>query len=147
MRLHHGRGAAPAEALPYGILEVDLAGRILPSSPSQGTRRGLCPEFQAAFANALDCALHFQVPHRTDDLTRDAVARALGRPLVPDPSILARIEARRGAIPRHHLESCLQQVSGHRRAHDPEADHADQSRFVLNLFRESVRGTHVANFL
>jgi len=56
---------------PLTAFRFDLAGRIRPDSPSQGTRRGLCPEFQAAFASELDCALHFQVPHRTDDLTRD----------------------------------------------------------------------------
>lgn len=56
---------------PLNSFRFDLAGRIRPASPSQGTRRGMCPEFQAAFANELDCALHFQVPHRTDDLTRD----------------------------------------------------------------------------
>jgi len=56
---------------PLNSFRFDLAGVIRPSSPSQGTRRGMAPEFQAAFANELGCALHFQVPHRTDDLTRD----------------------------------------------------------------------------
>jgi PKD repeat protein len=46
----------------------DLAGRILPSSPSQGTKRGVCPEFQVAFANAVGCDLHINVPHNANDL-------------------------------------------------------------------------------
>ena len=56
---------------PFNSFRFDLAGLIRPTSPSQGTRRGLCPEFQAAFANELGAGLHLQVPHRTDDLTRD----------------------------------------------------------------------------
>lgn len=47
----------------------DLAGTIRPASPSQGTRRGLCPEFQAAFCNLVGADLHFQVPHRTDQMS------------------------------------------------------------------------------
>jgi len=54
----------------FGSFRFDLDARIRPTSPSQGTRRGVCPEFQAAFANELDCGLHFQVPHRTEDLSR-----------------------------------------------------------------------------
>jgi hypothetical protein len=47
----------------------DLAGTIRPSSPSQGTRRGMCPEFQVAFCNRVGANLHFQVPHRTDQMS------------------------------------------------------------------------------
>ncbi|MEW6072360.1 MAG: PKD domain-containing protein [Planctomycetota bacterium] len=51
------------------LFTFDLAGRIRPSSPSQGTRRGMCPEFVVAFANATRTNLHFPVPHRTDDMS------------------------------------------------------------------------------
>src|SRR5262245_6158605 len=47
----------------------DLAGRITPSSPSQGTKRGVCPEYQVAFANAVDCDLHFNVPHNANGMS------------------------------------------------------------------------------
>ncbi len=47
----------------------DLAGRITARSPSQGTRRGVCPEYQVALCNELGSNLHFPVPHRTDDLS------------------------------------------------------------------------------
>ena len=47
----------------------DLAGAIRPSSPSQGTRRGVCPEFQVALCNRVGANLHFQVPHRTDQMS------------------------------------------------------------------------------
>lgn len=47
----------------------DLEGQITPSSPSQGTRRGMCPEFQVAFCNAIGTDLHLSLPHRTNDLT------------------------------------------------------------------------------
>ena len=47
----------------------DLAGCVTPTSPSQGTMRGMCPEFQVAFCNQTMTNLHFQVPHRTDDLS------------------------------------------------------------------------------
>jgi hypothetical protein len=46
----------------------DLAGRIRPWSPSQGTRRGVCPEFQVALCNAVGSGLHLNVPHNADDL-------------------------------------------------------------------------------
>jgi len=70
----------------------DLAGRIRPASPSQGTRRGMCPEFQAAFCNLVGAGLHFQVPHRTDSMSeadyetflRDTFTRLRdGAPAVP----------------------------------------------------------------
>ncbi|NOT30335.1 MAG: hypothetical protein HOP15_07795, partial [Planctomycetes bacterium] len=52
----------------------DLTGAIRPASPSQGTRRGMCPEFQVAFCNLVGANLHFQVPHRTDQMSaRDYV--------------------------------------------------------------------------
>ena len=47
----------------------DLAGRIKTTSPSQGTMRGMCPEFQVAFCNQTMTNLHFQVPHRTADMS------------------------------------------------------------------------------
>src|SRR5262245_41422810 len=59
----------------YGALDppvpfrFDLAGMIRPSSPSQGTRRGMCPEFMVAFCNLVGAGLHFQVPHRTDQMS------------------------------------------------------------------------------
>src|SRR5262249_54077709 len=46
----------------------DLAGAIRPTSPSQGTRRGMCPEFQVAFCNAVGAELHYQVPHRAEPM-------------------------------------------------------------------------------
>jgi hypothetical protein len=70
----------------------DLAGRITPASPSQGTRRGMCPEYQVAFCNAVGANLHFLVPHRTDDmsvadymsfLTAQFLAIRDGSPAVP----------------------------------------------------------------
>jgi PKD repeat protein len=72
--------------------ELDLAGRILPSSPSQGTKRGICPEFQVALCNAVGSDLHFCVPHNASDLPdadyefllRDAFTRIRdGSPAVP----------------------------------------------------------------
>jgi len=48
----------------------DLAGRITPASPSQGTKRGVAPEHQVLLCNALGADLHFNVPHRTDALAR-----------------------------------------------------------------------------
>jgi hypothetical protein len=53
-------GATEATA----AFEFDFAGRIMPSSPSQGTRRGMCVEFQVALCNRLGADLHFQLPHR-----------------------------------------------------------------------------------
>jgi len=47
----------------------DLAGIIRPDSPSQGTRRGMCPEFQVAFCNRVGANLHYPVPHRTDQMS------------------------------------------------------------------------------
>ncbi len=58
----------------YGAIDpplpftFDLAGTIRPASPSQGTRRGMCPEFQVAFCNEVGANLHYQVPHRTDQM-------------------------------------------------------------------------------
>ena len=70
----------------------DLAGMVTPRSASQGTFRGVCPEFQVALCNALGADLHFQVPHRTADLseadyvlflTRTLTALRDGSPGVP----------------------------------------------------------------
>ena len=44
--------------------EFTRDGRITPSSPTQGTPRGMAVEYQVAFANELGTNLHFQVPHR-----------------------------------------------------------------------------------
>lgn len=80
-----------AQGVP-GEFTFDLAGRIFTHSPSQGTRRGMCPEFQVAFANRIGANLHFQVPHRTSamseadyaDYVRDALTRIRdGGPAVP----------------------------------------------------------------
>jgi PKD repeat protein len=57
---------ALAPPLPFVF---DWAGRIRPTSPSQGTRRGMCPEFQAAFCNRVGANLHLQVPHRADPMS------------------------------------------------------------------------------
>ncbi len=46
----------------------DLAGRIRPGSPSQGTRRGVCVEYQVALCNAVGSGLHLNVPHNADNL-------------------------------------------------------------------------------
>ena len=53
------------------LFEFDLAGMIKPDSPIHGTRRGMCPEFMVAFCNETQTNLHFQVPHRTDDMSED----------------------------------------------------------------------------
>jgi hypothetical protein len=52
-----------------GTFTFDLANRITPKSPSQATRRGMCPEFQVAFCNLTGANLHMHVPHRTDDMS------------------------------------------------------------------------------
>jgi PKD repeat protein len=70
----------------------DLAGRITPASPSQGTKRGVCPEFQVALCNAIGADLFFNVPHAANGLPdedyetflRDAFTRIRdGSPAVP----------------------------------------------------------------
>ncbi len=70
----------------------DLVGRITPSSPTQGTKRGVCPEFQVAVCNAVGANLHFNVPHSANNLSdqdyelflRDAFTRIrYGSPAVP----------------------------------------------------------------
>jgi PKD repeat protein len=55
----------------------DLAGMIRPASPSQGTRRGMCPEFQVAFCNQVGADLHTLVPHRTDQMSASDYERFL----------------------------------------------------------------------
>lgn len=55
----------------------DLDGRITAASPSQGTPRGIAPELQVALCNRLGLNLHYQVPHRTDDLTPGEYVRFL----------------------------------------------------------------------
>jgi PKD repeat protein len=75
-----------------GAFVFDLAGRIRPGSPSQGTKRGICPEFQVAFVNRIGANLHFQLPHRTAALSeadyatyvRDVLTRIRdGAPALP----------------------------------------------------------------
>jgi hypothetical protein len=70
----------------------DLAGRITPASPSQGTKRGVAPEFQVALCNAVGADLHYNVPHPTDALSDEDYAAFLrdtflrirdGSPAVP----------------------------------------------------------------
>ena len=70
----------------------DHAGRITPASPSQGTKRGVCPEFQVALCNAVGTNLHFNVPHAANGIPdadyeaflRDAFTRIRdGSPAVP----------------------------------------------------------------
>lgn len=51
-----------------GVFVFDLAGVITPQSPSQGTKRGICPEYQAQFCNEVGADLHFQIPHRTAEI-------------------------------------------------------------------------------
>ncbi len=47
----------------------DFAGRITPASASQGTKRGVCPEFQVALCNAVGANLHFNVPHAANGIS------------------------------------------------------------------------------
>ncbi len=83
----------------YGVsnspvaFEFDYHGRIRPSSPSQGTRRGVCIEYQVAFCNRVGANLHLNVPHRTDDIPRPVYIAFLynmflrvrdGRPAAPN---------------------------------------------------------------
>ncbi len=95
-----------------GGFTFDLANVIRPSSPSQGTFRGMCPEFMVAFCNELGVDLHLNLPHRTADLSpaeyvtylSDALTRVRdGSPGVPgvqggqpfsglDPSLTVTIE-------------------------------------------------------
>ena len=60
---HYGVTTGPAPFV------FDLAGRITPASPSQGTRRGVCPEFQVALCNELGANLHFLVPHQAEPIS------------------------------------------------------------------------------
>jgi hypothetical protein len=47
----------------------DFAGRVTPASASQGTKRGVCPEFQVALCNAVGANLHFNVPHAANGIS------------------------------------------------------------------------------
>lgn len=64
-----------------GGFVFDLAGVVTPRSPSQGTPRGVAPEFQVALCNEIGMNLHFQLPHRTDDLSEAEYVRFLTRQL------------------------------------------------------------------
>lgn len=95
-----------------GGFVFDLAGVITPASPSQGTLRGVAPEYQVALCNALGMDLHYQLPHRTralsegdyvSFLTRQLVAIRDGSPGIPglfggrpfaglDPSLSVTVE-------------------------------------------------------
>lgn len=90
----------------------DLAGVITSASPSQGTLRGVAPEYQVALCNALGMNLHIQLPHRTSDLSESDYVLFLerelrvvrdgapavpgvngGRPFAPlDPSLTVTVE-------------------------------------------------------
>jgi len=65
----------------YGGFVFDLAGVITPASPSQGTLRGVAPEYQVALCNELGMDLHFQLPHRTKDLSEGDYRRFLEQQL------------------------------------------------------------------
>jgi len=92
------RGMDWTEVNQYGRLGgsapfvFDLAGVITPASPSQGTKRGVCPEFQVALCNAVGADLQLNVPHQTDALSDEDYATFLrdtfrrvrdGSPAVP----------------------------------------------------------------
>jgi hypothetical protein len=64
-----------------GGFVFDLAGVITPASPSQGTPRGVAPEYQVALCNELGMDLHFQLPHRTNDLPEGDYRRFLEQQL------------------------------------------------------------------
>ena len=64
-----------------GGFVFDLARVITPASPSQGTLRGVAPEYQVALCNELGMDLHFQFPHRTNDLSEADYLRFLERQL------------------------------------------------------------------
>ncbi len=66
-------GRAPTR----GGFVFDRAGVITPSSPSQGTPRGVATEYPVALCNALGTNLHLQLPHRTNDLSQGDYARFL----------------------------------------------------------------------
>lgn len=55
----------------------DFDGRITPASPSQGTKRGVAPEYPVLLCNALGADLVFNVPHRTDALAPEDYDRFL----------------------------------------------------------------------
>lgn len=68
--------------LSRGGFVFDLAGVITPASPSQGTLRGVAPEYQVALCNELGMDLHFQLPHRTNDLSENDYLAFVARTLV-----------------------------------------------------------------
>jgi len=87
-----------------GGFVFDLAGRATPRSPSQGTRRGVCPEYQVAVCNAVGANLHYTMPHRTEDMSvadyavfvRDTLIRIRdGSPAVPGTNGGQRFEGLR----------------------------------------------------
>jgi hypothetical protein len=64
-----------------GGFVFDLAGVIRPSSPSQGSLRGVASEYQVALCNELGMNLHFQLPHRTNDMSEGDYRRFLAQEL------------------------------------------------------------------
>ncbi|NOT29311.1 MAG: hypothetical protein HOP15_02550 [Planctomycetes bacterium] len=64
--------------LARGGFVFDLAGVIGTRSPSQGTLRGVAPEYQVALCNALGANLHFQLPHRASDMSVGDYVHFLG---------------------------------------------------------------------
>ena len=75
-----------------GSFVFDLEGSIRPDSPSQGTRRGVCPEFQVALCNEVGANLHYTLPHRTDDMS-------LGDYVTYVEDVLTRIRDGSPAVP------------------------------------------------
>jgi hypothetical protein len=65
----------------HGGFVFDLEGVITPASPSQGTLRGVASEYQVALCNQLGMDLHFQLPHRTNDLSEADYLRFIEREL------------------------------------------------------------------
>jgi len=53
-----------------GAFLFDYWDRTRPSSPSQGTRKGVCVEYQVAFCNEVGANLHLNIPHRTSQMNR-----------------------------------------------------------------------------
>jgi hypothetical protein len=65
-----------------GGFVFDRVGVITPASPSQGTMRGVAPEYQVALCNELGMNLHVQLPHRTNDLSENDYLEFLVQELV-----------------------------------------------------------------
>ncbi len=150
--------------LTEGGFRFDLAGRTTPRSASQGTPRGMCPEYQVAFCNALGANLHFQVPHRTDDMSVADYAAFLrqqllavrdGSPAVPglnggrafaglDPSLTVTLELSNeiwnAGFPVHHwmkAEAARNGITFHQQI-------AREIELVFDLADTVFTGVHAA---